>query len=244
MHVRRRHVTQPHPCAYLPQQTATLEYLQIPGLTAADYEQLMNQGLRKFGALAFRPICAGCRECRPIRILVEQFRPDRSQRRAWKRIADLRVERARPSADAQRLELYRRYHDAQTDEKEWPRHKTDFEEYLHSFVLNPVPAVEVTLWDDARLLAVLLTEVTPNVVSGIYHFYDPDYRDRSLGTCCMLHTIELARVLEKPYAYFGYYVEGCASLRYKARFQPCEVMDPDGNWTPLAFPRTSSDEPA
>jgi arginine-tRNA-protein transferase len=46
----------------------------------------------------------------------------------------------------------------------------------------------------------------------------------------MLQTIELARRLDKPYAYFGYYVAGCASMSYKARFRPCEILGTDDIW--------------
>ena len=95
---------------------------------------------------------------------------------------------------------------------------------------NPVPAVEITLWEREALRAVVLTDVTPNVVSGVYHYHEPELADRSLGTFCMLHTLELARKLGKPWAYFGFYVAGCGSLAYKARFRPCEIMDVDGVW--------------
>jgi leucyl-tRNA---protein transferase len=35
------------------------------------------------------------------------------------------------------------------------------------------------------------------------------------------------------HVYLGYYVEGCGSLEYKARFQPNEVPGPDGEWVPF-----------
>jgi arginine-tRNA-protein transferase len=90
----------------------------------------------------------------------------------------------------------------------------------------------VTFWDADRLCAVLITEVTPNVVSGVYHFWDPDYAERGLGTFCMLHTLDLARRLQKRWAYFGFYVDGCQSLAYKSRFRPCEIQGLDGTWRP------------
>ena len=39
-------------------------------------------GWRHFGRSLFRPRCVGCDACRPIRVDVARFRPDRSQRRA------------------------------------------------------------------------------------------------------------------------------------------------------------------
>jgi leucyl-tRNA---protein transferase len=223
-------VTDPHPCAYLPDRLSCLEYTYAPALTAEQYEELMNQGYRKFGPMVFRPVCEGCLECRPVRIPVASFQPDRSQRRAWKRNQGLEVRYALPVVDAERLRLYRRYHAAQAKRKGWPGTRIDAQEYQASFVLNPVPAVEISLWEEGTLRAIVLTDVTPNVVSGVYHYHDPDLSDRSLGTACMLHTLELARKLEKTWAYFGYYVAGCGSLEYKARFRPCERQTPAGVW--------------
>jgi leucyl-tRNA---protein transferase len=225
--------TDPHPCAYRPDQVSVLRYDYVARLSGAEYEALMDRGCRKFGPAVFRPVCPDCNGCRPIRVPVESFRPDRSQRRAWKRNQDLEVRLARPTVDAARLHLYHRYHVAQQRRKGWPETERSEDEYAFAFVRNPVPAVEITLWEGDALRAVVLTDVTPNVVSGVYHYYDPTDAARGLGTACMLHTIELARRLEKRWAYFGYYVAGCPSLAYKARFRPCEVMDLDGTWRPF-----------
>jgi arginyl-tRNA--protein-N-Asp/Glu arginylyltransferase len=230
MRVLQPFVAPSHPCYYLPDRPSTREYTYAATLSPAEYEALMDRGYRKFGRLLFRPVCDGCRECRPIRIPIAGFQPDRSQRRAWKRNAGLEVRMARPSVDAARLELYRRYHAAQEARKGWPGHAGEASEYASSFVENPLPAVEITLWEGAALRAVVLTDITPNTVSGVYHYHDPDLADRSLGTACMLHTLELARRLDKRWAYFGFYVAGCGSLAYKARFRPCEIMGPDGVW--------------
>jgi leucyl-tRNA---protein transferase len=230
MLILHRFVSDPHPCVYLPDRMASLEYGYTPLLDPQEYEDLMNRGYRKFGRFVFRPVCRGCEECRPIRIPVERFRPDRSQRRAWRRNAELEVRLAPPSVDERRLELYEKYHAAQTERKGWPEQEKEASDYAFSFLQNPVPAMEITLWEEENLRGVVLTDLTPNVVSGVYHYYEPDLSDRGLGTYCMLQTIELARKLGKRWAYFGFYVAGCQSLAYKARFRPCEIMDPDGEW--------------
>ncbi len=223
-----------HACAYLPDQLCTLEYTVPYEISGQEYEDLMNRGYRKFGRFLFRPVCAACSACRPIRIPVAEFRPDRSQRRAWKRNEHLEVRYARPGLDDQRLDLYRRYHAAQANRKGWPETEKEAEDYATSFVDSPIPSVEISLWEEDRLRAVVLTDVTPNVVSGVYHFYDPELYPQSVGTYCMLQTLELARRLNRKWAYFGFYVAGCGSLEYKARFHPCEVMDERGHWHPFA----------
>ena len=49
----------------------------------------------------------------------------------------------------------------------------------------------------------------------------------------MLSLIRGAAERKLPFVYLGYYVEGCQSLEYKARFRPNEVLHPDGTWRPF-----------
>ena len=222
--------TEPHACAYLPGRQAMLHHAMALALSAEEYEALMDQGYRKFGMGLFRPVCGTCQECRPLRVAVESFRPDRSQRRAWARNQDLAVRVAEPTVDAARLELFRRYHQSQALRKGWSENEVAADEYAMSFAVNPVPSLEVSVWEGHALRAVVITDITPHVVSAIYHFYDPSHARRGLGTFCVLQTLALARRLRKTWVYLGYYVTGCGSLAYKARFKPCEIMDSTGAW--------------
>ena len=220
----------PEPCLYLPDRLATMEYVVVSRLSPLEYERKMDQGWRKFGAFLFRPVCHGCAECRPIRIPVAQFNPDRSQKRALKRNADLRVMAGRPVVDETRLALYRRYHGERAERKGWPERDGDPVDYAHNFVRNPVPSIEISVWEGDDIRAVVLTDITPQTVSAVYHYHDPDCAGRGLGTFAILQTIALAQALDRPYVYLGYFVGGCGSMAYKARFRPCEIMDPDGSW--------------
>jgi arginine-tRNA-protein transferase len=228
--VINRFVAGPEPCVYLPERTARHEYLVVSHLTPEEYERRMNNGWRKFGPMLFHPTCEHCRECRPIRIPIKDFVPNRSQQRALKQNADLRVVFAKPTVDETRLDLYNRYHAAQTERKGWPVDQKDADEYAFSFILNPLRSVEISVWEGDMLRAVVLTEETANVISGIYHYHDPDIADRSIGKFAMLQTIELARQFGKTWAYFGYYVAGSESMAYKAQFRPCELLGDDGLW--------------
>ena len=230
MRILQQYGSGPEPCHYLPDRDATQEYVQVGQLSPEEYEALMDRGWRKFGPMLFHPVCEGCRECRPLRIPADLFTPDRSQRRTLTRNADLSVRYSQPTVDDARLDLYRRYHASQAAYKGWPDGDRTEKSYIFQFVRNPVPAVEISVWEGDILRAVALTDVTPNVVSGVYHFHEPDCRPRGLGTFVMLHTIELARRLGRRWAYFGYYVAGCPSMSYKTNFRPCEILGTDGIW--------------
>ena len=205
----------------------------VAKLSSLEYERKMDEGWRKFGAFLFRPVCRGCQECRPIRISTELFTPNRSQMRAMKRNSDLRVLAGSPIVDETRLDLYRRYHASQSAHKGWPERDGDPVDYAHNFIRNPIPAVEISIWEEDILRAVVLTDVTPNTVSAVYHFHDPDCRERSLGTFAILQTIALAEALNRQYVYLGYFVSGCGSMDYKSRYRPCEIMNADGSWSSL-----------
>jgi arginine-tRNA-protein transferase len=73
-------------------------------------------------------------------------------------------------------------------------------------------------------------DAVPKGLSAIYFFYDPEERRRALGTYNVLRLIEECRARGLPHLYLGYFVEGCASLAYKARFAPNEIRTPEGKW--------------
>src|SRR5258708_6693039 len=118
-----RYIAAPSRCGYLPDQFWSLEYDYVAEVTAAEYQQRMLQGWRHFGTMLFRPHCDGCQACCSLRVPVERFRPDRSQRRARKANegqVELRI--GKPAVSKGKLQLYDRYHAFQTDAKGWPQH--------------------------------------------------------------------------------------------------------------------------
>jgi leucyl-tRNA---protein transferase len=223
----------PEPCVYLPDEVSLLEYDYVSEMTASDLEIRLNAGWRKFGRLLFHPICDSCQECRPVRINVADFVASRSQERCLRQNVDLDVRVSAPKVDDERLDLYHRYHLVQEIRKGWPETERTSEEYAFSFTQNLTPAMEITVRKDKRLLAVVLMDITPNLLSGTYHYHDPEHSERGLGKFGMLQALGLARRLQKPWAHFGYYVKECSSLNYKTQFRPCEILGTDGVWRPL-----------
>ncbi|MGD0093702.1 MAG: arginyltransferase [Planctomycetota bacterium] len=230
MLVLHNFITEPHACPYVAERVAKLEYSYAAQMTPQEYEDLLNGGCRKFGMAFFRPVCGVCQACRPLRVAVARFRPDRSQRRAWRDNRHLQVKFGAPRVDELRVALFNLYHQAQCRRKGWPAHESDAEEYALTFLCNPVPAVEISVWEGGLLRGIVLSDVTPHVVSAVYHYYHPDCLKLGLGTFCVLQTIELARRLKRPWVHLGFYVAGCANMAYKARFRPHELMNAEGVW--------------
>ena len=227
-----RFTTLPSQCGYLPDQVWRMEYEQVASLTPAEYVRRLLQNWRRFGRMLFRPRCRACDACRSLRVVVGEFRPDRSQRRCQKlNEGVVRLHIGRPSVTREKLELYDRYHAHQSETKGWPWHAPkDADEYAQSFVLNPFPTQEWCYYLGSRLVGVGYVDDLPGGLSAIYFFYDPDERDRGLGTWNALNLIDQAAARTLPHVYLGYYVEGCASMTYKGRFAPNEQLSVDGKW--------------
>lgn len=225
-------VAPPSQCGYLAEQLWQLEYEYVGQATAADYMQRMTQGWRRFGATLFRPQCSACRRCQSIRVVVKRFQPHRSQRRVIKANQGVvRLEIGEPSVTKAKLLLYDRYHAFQAHQKGWPSHPArDPGSYADSFVDNPFPTQEWCYYLDDRLIGVGYVDDLPGGLSAIYFFYDPEERQRSPGTWNVLSILAHAAERGIPHVYLGYYVSGCSSMEYKAKFLPNEVLDESGQW--------------
>ena len=222
----------PSRCGYLPDQQWSLRYEVVGQLTAAEYEERLRGGWRRFGYSLFRPECPTCRMCRSLRVPVATFRPDRSQRRVWKaNHAEVAVTVGEPTVTRDKLDLYDKFHAFQRDAKGWPEHGPQTAaDYVESFVDNPFVTREWCYRLGDRLVGVGYVDHLPAGLSAIYFFYDPDERDRSLGTFNVLSVIRRAAAEGLPHVYLGYYVEGCGSLEYKGRFRPNEALTAEGQW--------------
>ena len=228
-----RFISPPTTCGYLPDQQWQMEYEVVGRLTPAEYLQRMQNGWRRFGFALFHPVCERCQACRSLRIPIERFRPNRSQRRCWQLNQEVvRCVIGTPEVTREKLDLYDRYHAFQTELKQWPEHEPKTAaDYAQSFIDNPFPTQEWCYYLDDRLIGVGYVDQLPGGMSAIYFFYDPDERDRSLGIYNVLNIIEECQRQAVPYLFLGYYVEACRSLAYKATFTPNQIRDfVTGTW--------------
>jgi arginine-tRNA-protein transferase len=227
-----RHTAPPSPCGYLPDRLWSLEYELVYRISPDEYMQRMRAGWRRFGTMLFRPDCVGCHACRSLRVPVSGFRPSRSQRRVRKAnegSVEFRI--GEPAVTRAKLLLYDRYHQYQAASKGWPEHPAkDAASYAQSFVDNPFVTQEWCYYLQGRLVGVGYVDDLPGGMSAIYFYYDPAQRHLSLGTWNVLCILEEAARRGVPHVYLGYYVEGCSSMTYKARFAPNQMLGEDGTW--------------
>ena len=224
--------SQPESCSYLPAESSRMRYDIVGEITPSEYAERMKTGWRRFGHSLFIPDCATCRGCRSLRVNVKRFEPDRSQRRAEKANRDLQIAVGQPMVCDERLALYDKFHAYQTAAIGWPAHAPENPvSYAESFAMNPFATQEWCYFWQEKLIAVGYVDALPDGQSAIYFFYDPDFRDRSLGTFNVMNVLRSAKKKRVPYVYLGYFVEGCRSLSYKANFKPNELLThATGEW--------------
>lgn len=220
----QRSIERPRPCAYLPDRLASLETQLLLDVSPAELQRMLERGWRRFGPVYFRPACAGCSECVPVRVPVDAFVPSPNQKRVLKRARHVRVEVGTPRLDQQRLRLYRRWHVDREAARGWEPEEGDPDDYAMNFCFPHPSSRELTYWEGEDLVAVAITDETPDALSAVYCFYSPERAPLSLGTVNVLTHIDLARKQGLKHLYLGYRVEGCPSLRYKGRFRPQESL--------------------
>lgn len=227
------------PCPYLPGRVERKVFARLSGPLAKPLNEALTQsGFRRSQMIAYRPACEGCNACVSVRIVVDEFRPSRSHRRILKRNDDLLRREAPAEATREQFALLRTYLDS--------RHAgggmsdMGLFDYVAMVEETPVETHVVEYRksgaDDAPgpLLACALSDVLRDGMSMVYSFYHPGEDARSLGTQMILDHIAAARARGLPYVYLGYWIRGSEKMDYKSRFQPLEVLGPDG-WTQLTI---------
>jgi leucyl-tRNA---protein transferase len=197
-----------------------------------EYMEYLLAGWRRFGYTLFRQNCSGRNACRSLRVDAARVRLDRSQRRTRKAnegVIRLRV--GDPEVTPLKVALVDRFHSDRSLKRGWSLPEPgDAADFARRFVLNPFPTQEWCYFLDDVLVGIGYVDELVGGLSAIYFARDPTYRDLSLGTWNALCLLDRARALGLPHVYLGYYVEGCPSLQYKARFRPNQKLDPDGVW--------------
>jgi len=79
-----------------------------------------------------------------------------------------------------------------------------------------------------ELIACALVDQLSDGLSLVYSFYNPDAVKRSLGSLIILDHVRQALSLSMQRVYLGYWVKGSDKMAYKARFNPLEILRPNG----------------
>ncbi len=212
------------PCPYLEGRVSRLP-LRIPAraLGPAELSQRLQRGDRRQGLFLYRPACPGCVACEPIRLDVQRFLPNRSQRRTLKRgDQELRLELGEPVADSERVALYNRHKELRGLSA--GQSGVDQRSYGEFLAMTCCDTLELRYRIGETLVGVAIVDRASDALSAVYCYYDPSHERLSLGTYSVLKQIELCRSWGLRYLYLGLYIAESVHMRYKARFLPHERL--------------------
>jgi arginine-tRNA-protein transferase len=225
------YLSMPHPCSYLPERNSTILFVDPQRILApGEYGNFVRHGFRRSGDLVYRPHCATCNACVPVRIPVREFRPARSQRRVWSRNADVAVIEKPAHFDVAHFDLYRRYQAGRHPDS--GMNDADPQKYLGFLASRQVDTAFFELRAGGRLLGVAIADLLPDGLSAVYTFFEPTLPERSLGTLAILWEIAEAGRRGLDYLYLGYWIAEAPKMSYKINFQPLEAFR-HGRWEQL-----------
>jgi len=212
-------------CPYLEGHEVRFRYFFAEDLDEEEWEYFLASGFRKFGHYIFKPECPSCQKCQPLRVLVKEFTPSKSQRRILKKNKNTRMEIKNLIYQREIYDLYCLHSEAKFDTDKHP--VASEEEFLLSHFTKTSPALLTEYRFEDILIAVGFLDVSHQGLSSVYFIYHPDFAHLGLGTYGALKEIELAKEMEKQYYYLGYYIEENRSMNYKANYRPFQLLKKD-----------------
>ncbi len=229
------------PCSYFDGRQSRMNYFfgdaDIPGELL---ELSLAKGFRRCGDTYYRTSCRNCKLCMSYRAPVRSFRPSRNQKRVRRKNRDVTYHVGAPRLTPEKQELYLRYQYSQHYQRPAIPGRPHYREFNqgerlatmhHQMYANPKSTRELEMFREDSLIGFGIIDVALRSISLVYFVFDPDCRERSLGTLNILYSLEWAAEQGFDYVHLGYFIPGHRKMAYKGRFKPAEMLDRDtGQW--------------
>jgi arginyl-tRNA--protein-N-Asp/Glu arginylyltransferase len=217
------YATHEHSCSYLKDRSATTIFVDpMLAMNGRIYSELSDFGFRRSGAHVYRPNCRSCQACIPVRIPVDLFQPNRTQKRCLKRNQDVETVLTNNINTDEHYALYESYITSRhADGDMYPPSRDQYEDFLSS---EWGVTRYLELRQSGQLLGVAVSDRLDQGLSAIYTFFKPDEPSRSLGVLAVLRQVELAKAENLPYVYLGYWIRDCEKMRYKNQYRPLDLF--------------------
>ena len=226
------HSTRARPCPYLPGRFERSIAAELDSQTAqALYDSACQSGFRRSHGFIYRPACASCDACVPVRVVAGEFRPRRTLSRILRANQDLTGAETSVQATEEQYALFMRYQRARhgSDKPDGGMDRMTFVEYAAMVEESPIDTRLIEhRRADGRLIAVMLYDRIIDGSSAVYSYFAPDEDQRSLGSYLILDLIMRTQSTGQPYVYLGYWIADTPKMSYKIRFRPIEALGAKG----------------
>ena len=224
------YVTAPQDCPYLEKQVERKLFTALYGSNSRRLNNsLSKQGFRRSQNVLYRPSCSNCNACMSARISSEEFKQSKSQKRIRTRNKDVIRVVNPPIATDPQYDLFKRYiyrrhpdggmSDMDADDFTAMIEETNVESKIVEYYANRSGTPE--------LVSFSLVDILDDGISMVYSVFDPDMKERSLGTYMIMDHNDLALEMKLKFVYLGYWVKGSSKMDYKKRFSPLQVFTDD-----------------
>ncbi len=198
-----------------------------------DMDDFWERGWRHFGPEFFRASLmndeTGLKRQIPLRIDVVDFEQSKSQRRTFRRNADLDLsfDGAEPGeAECELFEAHRARFSSNVPDR--------LEEFLGPYPNGlPCRCLQLSVRLGERLVAASFLALGRRACSSIYAVFDPEYSRRRLGVFTMLAELAFAKENGFQYYYSGYATVESSCYDYKKMFAALYYYDWEGSWLPV-----------
>ena len=233
-HTRPNHpqfyVTAPQDCPYLENNVERKLFTALYGSNSTRLNNsLSKQGFRRSQNVLYRPSCSNCNACMSARIPSIELKLSKSQKRIISKNEDLIRVINSPLATDPQYELFKKYinkrhanggmSDMDAEDFASMIEETNVESKLIEYHTQKNGTLE--------LVSFSLIDILDDGISMVYSVFDPELKERSLGTYMILDHNNLVIEMNLQFVYLGYWVEGSAKMDYKRRFRPLEVFTND-----------------
>ncbi|MCF6188595.1 MAG: arginyltransferase [Desulfobulbaceae bacterium] len=216
-------------CPYGLEQKSVYHQAMFTSLDDAAVGHFLENGYRRNGNCMYAMHCPSCSSCVPVRIRPESFRPNRNQRRVWKKNRDVTVGVAPLTMSGENLTLLDRFLQAR-----FPDGKSTAESYYTGFFITSVThCFEIRYRIGDQLLGVAIVDGSEQWMNAVYFFFDPDQGGRSPGTLNVLYLIDFCHNHGIDPLYLGYWIDDVPAMQYKAAFKPQEIFI-EGSWQEIS----------
>lgn len=219
------YTTPEHDCPYLPDKQAKTLFL-TPEVQAnkSVYQALIANGFRRSGDHIYRPHCETCNACISVRLPVKLFKPNKQQRRCFKKGQRFTTQNRPAVYDDEHYQLFERYLSIRhRDGDMYPTSPAQFKEFV---LCDWLETQFLDFYDPltSMLIATSVYDILDDGLSAVYTFFDPDYHKFSPGRLALLQLIEQAKIAEMPFVYLGYWIKNCQKMSYKGEYRPSECF--------------------